>query len=60
MKKPYVIVIAQSAPDIIFITETWFKPETKQDKIDLKGYKCFRKDREGIQKKFFVRSVNQT
>ncbi len=54
------LVIAQSAPDIIFITETWFKPETnqdgtKQDKINLKGYKCFRKDRKSIQTIFLER-----
>jgi len=48
------LVIAQSAPDIIFITETWFKPEkwetygTKQEEINLEGYICFRKDRESI------------
>jgi hypothetical protein len=47
------LVIAKSAPDIIFITETWFKPKewengTKQEEINLKGYACFRKDRESI------------
>jgi len=44
------LLIAQPdlAPDIIFITETWFKKETEQVEIDLQGYKCFRKDRESI------------
>jgi len=44
------LLIAQPdlAPDIIFITEAWFKKETEQKKIDLQGYKCFRKDRESI------------
>ncbi len=42
-------VIAQSAPDIIFITETWFKPAIVQNEVDLEGYKCFRKDRESVK-----------
>ena len=42
------IMISQSAPDIVFITETWWQNEGSE--IDLEGYKCFRKDREKNEK----------
>ncbi len=41
------ILVSQSAPDIIFITETHFN---KDSVTDLEGYKCFRKDREDMEK----------
>jgi len=36
------LLIASLPPDIIFITETWFKQKTV---FELEGYECIRKDR---------------
>jgi len=39
------LLVYQSAPDIIFITETWFNDETPTNETELDGYICLRRDR---------------
>ena len=39
------LLVAQSAPDIIFITETWFDEKSSTTETDIEGYKCFKNNR---------------